>query len=64
MPFPHFFREVTVTAEASRFVLNGQVPTYYLKSILQNRLQRAFPRMTIDNRVAVINSYGLSSFPG
>lgn len=63
IPFPHFFREVSLSVRGTVLRLDGLVPTYYLKSVLQNRLQRAFPEMTIENGVAVINSYGLSSVP-
>ena len=60
-PYAHFFREVKVIADDERIILMGRVPSFYLKSILQNRLSQAFPSIQIDNRVMVVNVQGISS---
>lgn len=60
-PYAHFFREVKVVADEERLILTGRVPSFYLKSVLQNRLSQVFPSIQIDNRVMVVNVQGISS---
>jgi len=63
-PYAHYFREVKILAQEECLILTGRVCSFYLKSVLQNRLSRAFPAIQIDNRVLVVSSQGLSSVPG
>jgi hypothetical protein len=42
-------------------VVHGRVATFYLKQLLQTRLQELEGVHRIDNRVDVVNSAGLSS---
>ncbi len=48
--------------ESDRVLLvRGQVPSFYLKQVLQGVLRKAAGRRRIDNRVDVVSSDGLSS---
>ena len=60
-PYSHFFRDVAVVIEKRVIQLFGRVPSYYLKSVLQSRLQHALPSFEVENRVRVVSATGLSS---
>jgi hypothetical protein len=42
-------------------VVRGNVPSFYLKQMLQTALQELRGTCRIDNQVAVVSSFGLSS---
>ncbi|MCA9240468.1 MAG: hypothetical protein KDA37_09725 [Planctomycetales bacterium] len=52
---------VRIEIEGGRLVLLGRVPTFYLKSVLQNMLVDLPGIAGIDNRVDVVACDGLSS---
>lgn len=60
-PYAYYFRGITYHFEDGVLTLRGRVPTYYLKQILQQRLLRDFDDITVENKVDVVNSRGLSS---
>ncbi len=60
-PYAYFFRDVTLLYDDGVLILEGQVPTYFLKQVLQEVLGRLPEIARIDNRVDVVRSDGLSS---
>ena len=60
-PYAYYFRGITYHFEEGVLTLRGRVPTYYLKQILQQRLLSDFDDVTVENKVDVVNSRGLSS---
>lgn len=52
---------VRISKEGQRLVLTGQVPSFYLKSLLQNLLLDLPGIQRVDNRVDVVACDGLSS---
>jgi hypothetical protein len=60
----HFHRRAGLfefTCEKDVLIVRGNVPTFYLKQVLQSALQDLEGIRTIDNRVTVISSQGVSS---
>jgi hypothetical protein len=57
-PHPH---AVTVSYESGRLILTGQLPSFYLKQVLQKLLEDLPGVTEIDNQTDVICSCGLSS---
>lgn len=53
-PHAFHFRSVTCRWEAGVLILNGEVPTFYMKQLLQTRLRGIEHVREIDNRVAVV----------
>lgn len=60
-PFGYYFRDVQCEYRSGVLRLVGQVPTFYLKQVLQSILQNLDGVTQIDNRVDVVSSNGLSS---
>jgi hypothetical protein len=56
-----YFREITCSCEDGVLTLEGRVPSFYLKQVLQTMLFGVGGVDRIDNRVDVVNSSGLSS---
>lgn len=56
-----YFREITCNYEDGVLTLEGRVPTFRLKHVLQTMLFDVDGVDRIDNRVDVVNSTGLSS---
>jgi len=60
-PSSYAFREVSLTFADGTLVLEGRVPSFYLKQVLQEQLKSVDGVRRVDNRVDVVNSTGLSS---
>jgi len=60
-PYAYYFREVALSHDHGTLILEGRVPTYFLKQALQEFLGRVPEIVRIDNRVDVVSSDGLSS---
>jgi hypothetical protein len=63
----HFHRRAgrfEFTCDEDVLIVRGNVPTFYLKQVLQSVLQDLEGIRTIDNRVAVVSSHGLSGPSG
>lgn len=60
-PHGFYFSQVECVFDEGVLRLQGRVPTYYLKQLLQNRLADIEGVNWIDNDVDVISSVGLSS---
>lgn len=60
-PYGHYFRDVAFVVVEEKVRLTGRVPSFYLKSVLQSRLQHALKGWEIENLVRVVSSSGLSS---
>ena len=60
-PYAYYFRDVTLSFDNGVLILNGYVPTYFLKQVLQEILGKMPEIALIDNRVDVVSSDGLSS---
>jgi hypothetical protein len=61
---PHFRTRAAcfrVEVRDNSLVIEGVVPSFYLKQLLQQALQQVRGVKRIDNRVAVVNARGLSS---
>ena len=56
-----YFREITCSYDDGVLTLDGRVPTFRLKQVLQTMLFDVDGVDRIDNRVDVVNSTGLSS---
>jgi len=57
----YYFRRVSFRFHDSVLVVEGQVPSFYLKQVLQTLLAGVDGIDEIDNRVDVVNSRGVSS---
>ena len=62
-PYSYYFKDVTWEHEAEELVLEGRVPTFYMKQVLQTLLRGVGAVKQITNNVNVISSTGLSSPP-
>ena len=62
-PYAYYFRGITYHYDDGVLTLRGRVPTYYLKQVLQQRLLSDLDEITVENKVDVVNSRGLSSTP-
>lgn len=60
-PHRFYFNQVTCQFADGTLTLHGQVPTFYLKQILQTMLLDIEHVKRISNEVRVVNSVGLSS---
>lgn len=60
-PHRFYFNQVTCRFADGTLTLDGQVPTFYLKQILQTMLGDIEHVERISNEVRVVNSAGLSS---
>lgn len=60
-PYSFYFREISVDYADHTLILRGQVPSFYLKQVLQTLLTQIDGVSRIDNRVDVTSSTGLSS---
>jgi hypothetical protein len=60
-PYSFYFRGITYQYRDGVLTLRGRVPTYYLKQVLQQRLLRDLGDVTVENKVDVVNSRGLST---
>ncbi len=61
---PHFrsrSESIEIVCRDGQLVLSGQLPTFYLKQVLQTILRDMPGVARIDNRIQVISSQGLSS---
>lgn len=60
---PHcfYFRQVECIFDSGVLRLQGRVPTYYLKQLLQTRLMDIDGVAAIENDVDVVSSVGLST---
>lgn len=56
-------REITVEIMGERLILSGQLPSFYLKQLLQECLRNLDGVSEIDNRVDVVCCDGLSGSP-
>jgi len=59
--YGYYFKRVRFDVDEGVVTLQGCVPTFYLKQVLQTRLANVAGVRRIDNRVDVVNSRGLSS---
>ncbi len=60
-PYSFYFREISIDVADDTLILRGQVPSFYLKQVLQTLLTQVDGVSRIDNRVDVTSSTGLSS---
>jgi hypothetical protein len=60
-PYAFYFREVRCEFTEGVLRVQGRVPTYYLKQILQSRLATIAGVRWVDNQVDVVSSVGLST---
>jgi len=61
---PHFrsrCESIEIDCREGQLVLSGQLPSFYLKQVLQTILRELPGVAKIDNRVQVISTQGLSS---
>lgn len=58
-----FLRHVECDFHQGQLLLNGKVPSFYLKQLAQTLLQDVQGVERIDNRLAVVNPHGVSSDP-
>jgi hypothetical protein len=56
-----YFRKVSFQYHQGVLVLEGQVPSFHLKQVLQTLLSQIDAVVAIDNRVEVVNARGVSS---
>jgi osmotically-inducible protein OsmY len=59
--FAHHWREISCSYEKGVLTLQGRVPSFYLKQVLQTTLKGIPGVKRIDNRVDVVSAAGLSS---
>jgi hypothetical protein len=59
--FALHWREITCSYEEGVLILEGRVPSFYLKQVLQTTLKGIPGVRRIDNRVDVVSAAGLSS---
>ena len=59
--FTRHWREITCDYEDGVLTLHGNVPSFYLKQVLQSILKDVPGVERIDNRVDVVSAAGLSS---
>ena len=59
--FTRHWREITCQYKDGVLILRGNVPSFYLKQVLQSILKDTPGVRRIDNRVDVISAAGLSS---
>jgi hypothetical protein len=59
--FTHHWREISCSYEKGVLTLQGRVPSFYLKQVLQTTLKGIPGVDRIDNRVDVVSAAGLSS---
>ncbi|MFT5523288.1 MAG: hypothetical protein ACI9HK_001234 [Pirellulaceae bacterium] len=57
-PYARIFRDVAITPNDGVLVLEGRVPSFYLKQILQTLLKDIDGVVRIDNQVDVVSSTG------
>jgi len=60
-PYGFYFRDITYEHRNGVLTLRGQLPTFYLKQVLQTWLRDVDGVERIDNQVDVVSSTGLSS---
>ena len=60
-PYSFYFREISIDVADDTLILRGEVPSFYLKQVLQTLLTQVDGVSRIDNRVDVTSSTGLSS---
>ena len=60
-PYRFYFKDVTYYYNHGTLTLKGQLPSFYLKQVLQTLLRDVQGVKLIDNQVDVISSTGLSS---
>lgn len=58
-----FLRHVECHVEDDTLCLEGKVPSFYLKQTAQSLLKSLEGIKRVDNRLEVVNSYGISSEP-
>lgn len=56
-----FLRHVVCRMEGNALCLEGKVPSFYLKQTAQSLLQSLEGVERVENRLEVVNSYGVSS---
>jgi hypothetical protein len=61
--YAFYFRDVKMHFSDGILTLRGRVPTYYLKQLVQSRLQELPDVLELHNRVDVVSSRGVSSAP-
>lgn len=60
-PYAFCFNQVTLSHADGILTLQGRLPSFYLKQVLQTLLRNVDGVTRIDNRVDVISATGLSS---
>ena len=60
-PYAFYFKDVEFRFDESVLVVQGRVPSFYMKQVIQTLLKGIEGVEAIDNRVAVVNAAGLSS---
>jgi hypothetical protein len=60
-PYAFYFRDITCSYDEGVLILQGQLPTFYLKQVLQTLLNNVEGVERIENHVDVISANGLSS---
>jgi len=58
-----FLRHIACHAEGDALCLEGKVPSFYLKQTAQSLLQSLEGVPRVENRLQVVNPYGVSSEP-
>lgn len=61
--YAYYFRDVKMHFSEGILTVRGRVPTYYLKQLVQSRLQELPDVLELRNRVNVVSSRGVSSAP-
>lgn len=61
--FHHCHRDYRLECRGGRLVIQGRVPSFYLKQVLQEALRDIDGIIEIENQVEVISPTGLSSGP-
>lgn len=60
-PYAFYFRTIQIQYRDGTLILRGELPTFYLKQMLQTCLRDIEGVERIDNEVDVISATGLSS---
>ena len=59
-PYCYYFEQLTYRYAIGVLTLQGKLPTFHLKQVLQTRLKGLDGVKRIDNQVEVVNATGLS----
>ena len=60
-PYAFYFRDISYRFADGVLTLQGRLPTFHLKQVLQERLRDVNGVSRIDNQIDVVSSSGLSS---